>query len=405
MKRKIAILMTSVMLSMTLFGCDDPSRPIANAENTAVQDDTANAAENADSVEESASVSDGVSDTGAQTASDDAVSQGDAVSNVSPEGVSFDPEEIVEPEIPVEEVTQPAEMPAETPEEAPAEEVAETAEPVVPEEDKNYDIVFMGDSQFDNARGTASEIPAYTCCLLDKDVKFYNLAIGGTSASLGREDYFDDVSAFNDSCFVGICYALAGKCSSDFLEPYAMIEDFKKVKPENVDLYVIEYGANDYINGKDLFNASNNNDIHTYNGALTEGIETLQKISPNAKFIMCSPSYCVWYNGSGQLIGDSYVISKGIGPLCEYANTASNFAGSSGFMYMDSMYASMFDLKLETVEDYLSDGLHYNEKGRQIYSAVLAHLIQKVRGKDDSEMPYLEFNGFDFWEYKKSIGR
>ena len=71
--------------------------------------------------------------------------------------------------------------------------------------------------------------------------------------------------------------------------------------------------------------------------------------------------------------------------------------------FASSMYASQFDLKIETAEDYLADGLHYNEKGRQIYAAVLAHTIQKLRGRDDSEMPYLEINTFDFWAYKDSL--
>ncbi len=395
MKKKIAIMLTTVMLGMTLFGCDDPSKTTANPGNEQSQEQENADATTEDTTDAGAAVTDGA----AAQESAEAVSTGDVAANAATEAVSYDPEEIVEPEIPAEEVTQPAEVPQEESEE-PEQEPEKKKK-----KDKKFDIVFMGDSQFDNARGTASDIPSYTCCLLDKDVKFYNLAIGGTSASLGREDYVDDVSQFNDSCFVGICYALAGKCSSDFLSQYAAYEDYQKVTPENVDLYVIEYGANDYINGKDLFNSGSNNDIHTFNGALTEGIETLQKISPKAKFIICSPAYCVWYNGSGQYIGDSYVVSKGIGPLSEYANTASNLANAFGFPYLDAMYASMFDLKQETYEDYLSDGLHFTEKGRQIYASVLAHLIQKVRGKDEGEIPYFEINSFDFWAYKDSIGR
>lgn len=400
MKRKIAMLMTTIILGTSLFGCDDPSQTNSEGGEQASMAGTEESIVASDAADSASSVEESSGDSGEANPADTASSEPDAASNSSTEAVSYAPEEIVEPEIPAEEPVQPVnQTAAEEPEQQ-----AETPTETPVEEDKNYDIVFMGDSQFDNARGTASEIPAYTCCLLDKDVKFYNLAIGGTSASLGREDYLE-VSSFNDSCFVGICYALAGVCPSDYLGSYAMYEDFQKVKPENVDLYVIEYGANDYINGKDLFNPGNNNDIHTYNGALTEGVETLQKISPKAKFIICSPSYCVWYNSSGQLIGDSNVVSKGIGPLSEYANTASNFANSAGFPYLDSMYASMFDLKMETFEDYLSDGLHYTEKGRQIYSAVLAHLIEKVRGKEVEDLPYFTINNFDFWYYKDSIGR
>ena len=63
---------------------------------------------------------------------------------------------------------------------------------------------------------------------------------------------------------------------------------------------------------------------------------------------------------------------------------------------MDTMYATYFDLKITTVDDYLMDGLHYNEKGRQIYATVLSHFIKKTMGTDDSEQPYLEINNFEF---------
>lgn len=413
MKRKIAMALAVFTLLTTAWGCGDPSKLTTknpdNATQTENQDSNADnsSSETASTEQVTEEVTEGqaaegqteevqASDaqtsggqTGENQASENAEpANGDVANAGSAEGVSVTTEEIVEPELPQEEVQQSVETT----------EVEEVKE----EKDKYYDIVFIGDSQFDNARGTGSEIPAYTCALLGKKVKFYNLAIGGTAASLGR-GMSTDLENFDDSSFIGICYALAGKIKTEFLDQYPAGAELKKVKPANVDLYIIEYGANDYINGKDLYNSAAGLDPHTYNGALSAGIGELKNISPNAQFILCGPSYCYWYNGEGVFIGDSYTVSKGIGPLSEYANTCSNLANSMGIPYFDSMYASQFDLKNETAQDYLSDGLHYTEKGRQIYAAVLAHTIQKLRGKDDSEMPYLEINSFDYWEYKKSL--
>jgi hypothetical protein len=388
MKKRFATSILAIVMAATVFGCGDPSKLTSKKNDTTVSQEQESVADssNAASAADAASSEEITQEQNAESQSgDSAVTDGSA----STEGVSVTEEEIVEPEIPTEEVQQPVETT----------EVEETKED---EEDKYYDIVFIGDSQFDNARGTGSDIPAYTCSLLGKKVKFYNLAIGGTAASLGRE-MSTDLETFDDSSFIGICYALAGKIKTDFLDQYPAGAELKKVKPKNVDLYIIEYGANDYINGKDLYNSSAGLDPHTYSGALTAGIGELKAISPDAEYILCGPSYCMWYNGEGIFIGDSFSVSKGIGPLTEYANTASNLANSMGITYFDSMYASQFDLKIETAEDYLADGLHYNEKGRQIYAAVLAHTIQKLRGKDDSEMPYLEINSFDFWAYKDSL--
>lgn len=395
MKKKLVAGILTIATVATLFGCGDPSKltsKSANGEITKTQEQTDTNSDQEVLGEQE--VTEGQSGEQNADANDSATKDGEAAvsaGDVAAAGteVAVTEEEIIEPQIPTEEVSQPVET-------------VETEETKEDEEDKFYDIVFIGDSQFDNARGTGSDIPAYTCSLLGKKVKFYNLAIGGTAASLGRE-MSTDLATFEDSSFIGICYALAGKIKTEFLDQYPAGAELKKVKPGNVDLYIIEYGANDYINGKDLYNSAAGLDPHTYSGALAAGIGELKAISPNAQFILCGPSYCQWYNGSGVFIGDAFSVSKGIGPLTEYSNTASNLANSMGITFFDSMYASQFDLKIETAEDYLADGLHYNEKGRQIYAAVLAHTIQKLRGRDDSEMPYLEINTFDFWAYKDSL--
>lgn len=394
MKKKLVAGILTIATIATLFGCGDPSKLTSKSASEEISDTQEVTETNSNQEAPSQEVTDGQSGEQSADAGSSAAQSGEAAVSAGDSAaagteVAVTEEEIIEPELPSEEVQQPVETV----------EVEETKED---EEDKYYDIVFIGDSQFDNARGTGSDIPAYTCSLLGKKVKFYNLAIGGTAASLGRE-MSTDLETFQDSSFIGICYALAGKIKTEFLDQYPAGAELKKVKPGNVDLYVIEYGANDYINGKDLYNSAAGLDPHTYSGALSAGIGELKAISPNAQFILCGPSYCQWYNGSGAFIGDAFSVSKGIGPLTEYSNTASNLANSMGITFFDSMYASQFDLKIETAEDYLADGLHYNEKGRQIYAAVLAHTIQKLRGRDDSEMPYLEINSFDFWAYKDSL--
>ncbi len=304
---------------------------------------------------------------------------------VKPE-VEFTPEEIVEPEIATEEVTEPVEVPA----------VEQPAEEAASEDDNVLDIVFIGDSQFDNARDTGSSIPEYTCALFDS-VRSYNLAIGGTAASLER-GASPDINTITDSCFVTMCYALSGDLKdTSFLDKYPAGEVLKTVDPAKVDVYVIEYGANDYINGKDFWNPEDAYDIHTYRGALNTGVNVLRNISPNAKFVICGPSYCMWYNSDGYVIGDSYTVSKGIGTLSEYNDIAQNFADDEGLMFIDTMYATWFDLKITTVDDYLSDGLHYKEKGRQIYAKTLAHFIKKTVGIDDGELAYMEIGNFSFW--------
>ncbi len=404
MKRIVAYIMTAVMV-FSIAGCSDfrngsdgaqseESSQVTKAEESNESEsaesaqDTSAEAQTTDSAntEDTSEVTDETAQTEGTTDADEAsaaASQTGESETVQPEA-DYSPDDIVEPEIAEEEVTEPVEQPAE-----------EAAQEESAEEDTTLDIVFMGDSQFDNARGTGSSIPEYTNSLLDNS-RFYNLAIGGTAASLER-GAATDPSVVKDSCFLGMCYALSGKQTDiAFLDKYPAGEELKKVDPAKVDVYVIEYGANDYINGKDLWNQDDIYDVHTYLGALNAGVSALKSVSPNAKFIMCGPSYCMWYNADGYVIGDSYTVSKGIGTLSDYSDTCSNFASGEGFTYIDTMYATWFDLKITTVDEYLSDGLHYKEKGRQIYAKTLAHFIKKTVGIDDDELQYMEINTFSF---------
>jgi hypothetical protein len=410
MKKTALAIMASVLIVIT--GCSKPvdREPVNNDARKSVVEEVVNDAPEDVAAEENAESDKAASDDGSQgetvetenaaetvaeattdssteasTEASDAVT--DAVTAAASASVEVNPDEVKEPEIPEETISEPVEQQA-----APEPEKQE-------EEDKTVDIVFMGDSQFDNARGTGSEIPAYACALVD-NAKFYNLAIGGTAASIER-NRTDTIEGWSDIGFVGMCYALAGEVSdTSYLSSYPAYEDLNNIDPAKVDFYIIEYGANDYINGAPLSTEGNAYDIRSYRGALGVGINTLRSVSPKAKIILCGPSYCMWYNADGYVIGDSYTVSKGAGTLAEYADVCKNHAEDENFMYIDTMYSTYFDLKITTVDDYLIDGLHYNEKGRQIYATTIAHFINKMLGVKVPELPYMEINSFTFGEIR-----
>ncbi len=417
MKKTALAIMASVLILIT--GCSKPvdREPVNNdvrdsvveaandaideigEENTEADTAVTDDSSQGESAEDKAAEDNSAAETATEATSDTAAdattaassetpgAAGDAVAEGASAAVEYKPEDIKEPEIPEENISEPVEQ--QTPPEPEKQE----------EEDNTVDIVFMGDSQFDNARGTGSEIPAYTCALVD-NAKFYNLAIGGTAASIER-NRTDSIEGWSDIGFVGMCYALAGKLSdTSFLSSYPAYEDLNSIDPAKVDFYIIEYGANDYLNGAALSTDGNAYDIHSYRGALGVGINTLRSISPKAKIILCGPSYCMWYNGNGFVMGDSYTISKGAGTLAEYADVCKNHAEDEDLLYIDTMYSTYFDLKITTVEDYLMDGLHYNEKGRQIYATTIAHFINKMLGVKVPELPYMEINSFTFGEIR-----
>ena len=267
-----------------------------------------------------------------------------------------------------------------------------TASSVSSMADDALNIVFLGDSQFDNARDTGTSIPELVGQMTSANV--YNLGCGGTSASLSKEQKNISWDQWSSPNFTGVVWALAGKVSPKIFDGYAAANVFPQVDPSKVDYYVIEYGVNDYLNGTQIYNQDDSNDKSTYVSSLQIGIDNLKQISPNAKIVVSSPAYALFYNAKGVYIGDGNIVDKGAGTLSKYASSAGNVASTSGCLYLDAYYGTVFDLNGNTTDDFLQDGIHFTEKGRRVYATALSHIINKDLGKDTSEPGVLQIENF-----------
>ena len=244
--------------------------------------------------------------------------------------------------------------------------------------DQTVEIVFFGDSQIANGRDESTDIPT----LLSQRVpncKCYNLAIGGTTASLEKSTSSISPADIKSQSFVGMVYALTGQSNRDeTLAGYpGILNTMNSIDTENVDYYIIEYGANDFFSEVPMENSLYDTDqLHSYYNALSTGIENLKNASPNATFILMTPFYGIYRNASdGTYIGDSYIVSNGYGTLADYAHKVEFLAGEKGAIYFDGMFKTKCDLYLDTAGEYLSDNLHLTLTGRQIFSRLLAHYI------------------------------
>lgn len=258
--------------------------------------------------------------------------------------------------------------------------------------DAALNIVFLGDSQFDNARDSGTSIPELVGQITGANV--YNLGCGGTSASLSREQKNISWDEWSSPNFTGVVWALAGKVAPKIFDGYAAANVFPQVDPSKVDYYVVEYGVNDYLNGAQIYNQDDSNDKSTYVSSLQIGIENLKQLSPNAKIVVSSPAYALFYNAKGVYIGDGNTVDKGAGTLSKYASSASNVASTSGCLYLDAYYGTVFDLDSYTTDAFLQDGIHFTEKGRRVYATALSHIINKDLGKDSSDPGVLQIENF-----------
>ncbi len=265
------------------------------------------------------------------------------------ENANIDPALLVEPEV----------------------EKSDVQEEPVEYDDGKLQIVFLGDSIFDNNRdGTG--VPGRTAAQCNANG--YNLAIGGTCASVEWDEHtgYED---WTSRSLVGVVNAIAKYIPTDiFVNDTATkaILDDSNIDFSKTDYFVVEYGMNDFLNTHPLTTDEAPSGTKSYVGALNYSVVTLKSIAPDATIILCSPTYAQFYNGDW-MIGDGNSINNGYGTLFDYKGSCEYVADSQQVLF----YNAYQDLGIDgyTADEYLEDGIHLTDKGRQLYADALTRMI------------------------------
>ena len=216
--------------------------------------------------------------------------------------------------------------------------------------------------------GIAAQVANY----MNADV--YNCAVGGSRATLKDGESPDNFEKWDSSSLMGMCNILAGKVDPEFLEGYPAGGVIRNVNPQTVDYYIIAYGLNDYFSGAPIaVEGSDSWDAHGYAGALRNAILLLSQISPQAKVLLISPTYCQFYK-DGAMYTDSNMKDYGQGTLTQYANAARNVAETNNTLYIDA-YSTM-GITPYTADQYLEDGVHLTIEGRSLYAKAVASCLK-----------------------------
>lgn len=251
-------------------------------------------------------------------------------------------------------------------------------EQVITEEDqtessgKALQLVFLGDSIFDNNRdGTG--IPYLTAIQCNADV--FNLAIGGTSASI-EADESAELEKWTSRGFCGVVNAMQNRISTGIFEGTRTKEllDNHQIDFSQTDYFIVEYGTNDFFRAVRQ-SSEDGFDLHTYAGALRYGVSNLKELAPDATIILCSPCYAQFFS-NGYMVGDGNVTNPGNGTLFDYKGTCNYIAKET----QSEFFNAYQDLGINgyTAEEYLEDGVHLTEAGRQLYADALAHMILSI---------------------------
>lgn len=237
-------------------------------------------------------------------------------------------------------------------------------------------IAVFGDSQFDNYRGE-NGIAYLLSYYLDANV--YNMAMGGTTASVGEQYKYNSFDDWNERDFWGMANAAVGNITdTSFFEGYSAHDAFEQCDFDKVDYFIIEYGVNDFILHHPRLS---DNDPTVYQGALLRGINLLKDKYPNAQIIVCAPTYVhMWYNVGGGYWIDGYITDNGYGTLYDFMTAAQEVADKTGSMQITPW--TYWNMQEGNFKEYLVDGIHMNDTARRKYAQILSRIILRTSGYD-----------------------
>lgn len=246
-----------------------------------------------------------------------------------------------------------------------------------------FQVVVLGDSQFASFLGT--EGLGY---LLSQKLhaNVYNLALGGKCAAAEQADRGKDMSQWETTCGVNLMKAIVGEQDATCLNGWDyQMNVFSSCDFSKTDLFVLEYGVNDYLTKKPMYDENDPGSVYTYFGALESMILDIRNYFPDAQILVCTPTYAqFWQGGTGAFLGDSNTVNNGYGTLYNYVETATHPAGGHQNTSTVNEYENS-GIDVYTASDDLLDGIHMTDTGRVKYVNLLSRVGLRALGYDIDE--------------------
>lgn len=254
-------------------------------------------------------------------------------------------------------------------------ETPSTLEETKPAEEEDLKrILVLGDSIWGNFRddtGVAAKVEQYMGWK-GYNTKVYNGAIGGTRATIDFDDSPYTFGPASDCSLAKMISILEGNTDVALLEGKAAYEDIKQVMEikQKIDVVILAYGMNDF-----LCQAPINNSDAPWTGfgtALVNGVAGVRRIFPQAQIMIIAPSFASYFSIP--------VMNMGEKALYNYASVACDVAKGESLLCMDAY--NKLGIDMYNADEYLEDGVHLNEKGRDLYArGVVAVLLYGQPGQ------------------------
>lgn len=240
-------------------------------------------------------------------------------------------------------------------------------------DDERLQVVILGDSIYDHVRDETG-IAYLIGQQLDANV--YNLGIGGVAATTEPGENNGDKN-WTSTSGVGIAKVLNGTVPVEAIRDCTAkdIISENKDKFKNTDIFIVEYGINDFLSNRQLDNAAYNTDYSVFDLAMGAIVDNLREVSPNAAIVLCEPHFCEFYGAGGAYIGSSNMVANWYGTLFDYVGKVDYTAGANETWLFAAYERS--GINTYTAGEYLLDGIHMNEEGRRKYAEELCGYIKR----------------------------
>lgn len=149
------------------------------------------------------------------------------------------------------------------------------------------------------------------------------------------------------------------------------VDTLKSIDFNNVDMIVVMYDGQDYLNGNTCYDPNNDVNPQTYAGAYDSGLKAIHKKYPFIRLVVMSLTYCLAYDSNGKMI-DADNEDLGDGKLSTYLIKLIDVCEDVGVTMEDNYYGT---IDADNYKEYLTDNIHLNEKARDY---ITDHLVKLV---------------------------
>ena len=219
-----------------------------------------------------------------------------------------------------------------------------------------------------------------------------NAGFPGSTIARKAASYSSDFP-MDGFCFASVVQAItsgdyavlhdaAGHMSDSAYE--SSISTLEKVDFNNIDTIVVDYNAQDYLDGRIGMNPDDPKDEVTYKGALSSGIAQIQETYPHIRIVCMTLTYCFAYNSEGKTMkGRDYDGGNGVVvDYYQYMIDACSAAPHSGVSVIDNYYGTITD---ENSQDMLLDNVHVNADCNKYIAKHFAEFYAKVLSIEKGE--------------------